>query len=261
MWTTDPAGIRLNVTMMRALARTAPRDVVDEMWANADPKGPRFLDQARGIYNDFRWDAPCSPFEVRFGGANFNLKTCSKDILDHHVREAWRSQVLRSLAVTKRKEHVHVPSIELKLLRHFIDQGIDAKDRMRRWRCCVGAEPSADRLSHIVPDSVNHDCSICGVANTTRHALWERPCFAQSRADHGLDISTIGVNLPDAEKAALQLNGWVRAWWDTYPNIDVSAHARTHTINCRLARKILHMKLEIFSRNFAILEGHRRLDY
>ncbi len=261
MWTTDPSGIRLNatITMMRALARTAPRDVVDEMWANADPKGPRFLDQARGIYDDFRWDAPTSPFEVRFGGENFNLQICRKDILDHHVREAWRSQVLRSLAVTIRKEHVYVPSIELKLLRNFIDAGTDTKDRMRRWRCCVGAEPSADRLSHVALDIVNHDCSVCGVADTTRHALWECPTTAQIRADFGLDVSTVGANLPDAEKAALQLNGWVRAWWDTYPGIDVIAHARTFVINCRLARKILDMKLAVFDCNFHILEGHRRL--
>jgi len=108
-----------------------------------------------------------------------------------------------------------VPSIRHKLLRDFIDAGTSTRDRQRRWRCCVGAEPSADRLSHLAPDLVDHDCSLCGVAGTTRHAMWECPATAQARADLGLEVSTVGANLPDAEKAALQLNGWARADWDT----------------------------------------------
>jgi hypothetical protein len=245
--------------MLRALARNLPREDIDEMWSRARPGGPRFLDQARGIFNDFRWHAPDSPFEVRFGGIDFNIQTCPKDKLDHHVREAWRSQVLRSLAVTTRKEHFAVPSIELKLLRDFIDAGTDTLDQARRWRCCVGAEPSSDRLCHVVPDAVAHDCHLCGVANTTRHAMWECPSTAAIRTDFGLDVHTVGAHLDTAERAALQLNGWVRAHWDNY-DVDVSAHARLFSLHCRDARKILEMKLMIFSSNFRILESYKRLD-
>ncbi|CAK0813607.1 unnamed protein product, partial [Prorocentrum cordatum] len=255
-WKFEPDGLALSstVSMLRRVARTHVGPAVEARWDHCDGSGLRWLDRVRGVLETMGWHPGPSPFEVAFGGDGFHLAEVSKSFLDHCVRETWRAHMMRTCRITARKVPVEVPSLDVKTLRRFVEEAPTAAEQRWRWRCCVGAEPSPDRLSHVT-DEVAHDCPICHTAATTWHLMWRCDATEHERQRRGLHEATIGRHLPQHERSALLLNGWARAEWDPPDGQSHDAHRAAAKGQGKLALNILRLKDRVLKRYWDIFVG------
>ena len=209
-WKFEPVGLALSstVSMLRRVYRTHLGPVVEARWEFSDDAGLRWLDRVRAVLNTMGWQPGPSPYEVVFGGEAFHIGTMPRGFLDHCVRESWRAHMMQT-CVSQRKVPVAVPSLDVKTLRRFVDEAPSAAEQRWRWRCCVGGEPSPDRLSHLT-DEVAPDCTVCHVPATTRHLMWQCDATAHERQRRGLCETIIGRHLPEHERSALRGGGRAR---------------------------------------------------
>ncbi|CAK0904471.1 unnamed protein product [Prorocentrum cordatum] len=125
------------------------------------------------------WLLTASPYVFDFRGEQIGLASIEKGKLGHLVRDAWRFYVM---ATTKTTRHIDVtvPPLEIRVLHVFVGSWSGRRDWPWAWRCCVGAEPSADRL-HELDSAIDYTSAVCWLSNTTKHWLWVCPCALPER--------------------------------------------------------------------------------
>ncbi|CAK0908371.1 unnamed protein product, partial [Prorocentrum cordatum] len=142
------------------------------------------------IICEMGWVFSDSLYVFDFRDEQINLASIDKGKLGHLVRDAWRSYMM---ATTKTTRHIDVTvssSVDIRVLQEFIGSWSGRRDRPWAWRCCVGAEPSADRL-HCLDSAVDYNWAVCRMRNTTKHRLGV-PVYASGTAAAAAPPAAIG---------------------------------------------------------------------
>lgn len=244
-WLVEPKAIIFSTVLaqLRATLRNSTEALVRLLWRQADDTGAerqgvrpsvRWVRRVQAIICEMGWVLTDSPYVFDFRGEQIDLTSIDKGKLGHLVRDAWRCYMM---ATTKTTRHIDVTvrSLDTKVLQEFIDSWTGHRDRPWAWRCCVGAEPSADRL-HYLDSAVDYNCAVCRVPNTTKHRLWECPCTLPERQRRQLPPPPeVTAGLSESARNAFLLNGWI-------PDA-LGSGQRRHV--CRWCHKILFYKFTV----------------
>ncbi|CAK0833437.1 unnamed protein product, partial [Prorocentrum cordatum] len=218
-WKIEPMGVALHaaVGMLKRTLGGPLEAFVRQRWRPAHPAArpsAGWLLRTRELLDSMGWRTARDPFEVEIGDLTFSLTNTTRSGLDHMVREAWRSCMMQAgEAKVSKQDVVNIHSLDGKVLRDFLDSYDNGPDHSWAWRCVVGGEPSPDRLHH-VDNAVAQDCAACRTRATARHILWQCPATEAVRHSRGLRLPELAPELPEPERSALLLNGWIRAAWD-----------------------------------------------
>ena len=168
--------------------------------------------------------------------------------MQHLAREAWRAHAVVTAATTRRKMPLHATSIDTEVWKRF-SRGISKDQRVRAVRCWSAAEPCQARLKHLEPGMAAR-CWDCDDENPdTMHTMWLCPGSAACRLRHGLDLASVRAAAPPgADGTSFAQNGWLPA-----------AHeAQSVPAAINMAVRILKFKMQVFHRQFVLLEACRR---
>ncbi|CAK0846108.1 unnamed protein product [Prorocentrum cordatum] len=229
-WKIEPTGVALHAAV-GMLKRTLGGPLEAFVRQRRRPAHPAarpsagWLLRTRELLDSMGWRTASDPFEVEIGDLTFSLTNTTRSGLDHVAREAWRSWMMKAgEAKVSRQDVVNIPSLDGKVLRGFLDSYDNGPDHSWAWRCVVGGEPSPDRLHH-VDNAVAQDCAACRTRATTRHILWQCPATEAVRHSRGLRLPELAPELPEPERSALLLNGWIRAAFDVPAGVSSDVHA------------------------------------
>ena len=249
-WKIEPMGVALHaaVGMLKRTVGGPLASFVRQRWRPAQlaaRPAPGWLSRTRELLDSMGWRTANDPFEVEIGDMRFSLTNTTRARLDHMVGEAWRSWIMKAgEAKVNRHDVVNIASLDGKVLRSFLDGYENSPDYSWAWRCVVGGEPSPDRLHH-VDDTMDQDCAVCRTRATTRHILWHCPATEAARHRRGLRLPELAPELPEPERSAFLLNGWIRAEWDVSAGISSNAHAAATERRRQLAKRTLQYKVVV----------------
>ncbi|CAK0904175.1 unnamed protein product [Prorocentrum cordatum] len=234
--------------MLKRTLGGPPEAFVRQRWRSAQPAArpsAGWLLRTRELLDSMGWRTASDPFEVEIGDLTFSLTNTTRSGLDHMVREAWRSWMMKAgEAKGSRQDVVNIPGLDGKVLRDLLDSYDNGPDHSWAWRCVVGGEPSPDRLHH-VDNAVAQDCAACRTRATTRHILRQCPATEAVTHSRGLRLPELAPELPEPERSALLLNGWIRAAWDVPTGVSSDIHAAATRRPRQLAKRILAYKFVV----------------
>ncbi|CAK0861772.1 unnamed protein product [Prorocentrum cordatum] len=127
-WLIEPVGVIFSsfISLLRCTKNGPLQPLIRRAWrsiAGGPPLLENWIGRMRTTFDSMGWQcANDDPYAPTFAGAPFTF-SMSKGKLDHYVREAWRSFMMRDASTTTvRKKRLDLPSLEVKTLRNFVDQ-------------------------------------------------------------------------------------------------------------------------------------------